>query len=111
MPRTIRFHLDENCDVAIAAGLRIHGIDVTTTADAGLGGAADEEHIAHGLAEGRVTFTHDSDFVTLHQMGITHAGISYCHQQKYSLGEIIRRLRLIWEIYEPDEFRNRLEYL
>ena len=36
MARTIRFHLDEHCDPAIAAGLRLHGVDVTTTADAGL---------------------------------------------------------------------------
>lgn len=36
MPRTIRFHLDENCSHAIAAGLRRRGIDVTTTPEAGL---------------------------------------------------------------------------
>jgi hypothetical protein len=111
MPRTIRFHLDENCEAAIAAGLRLHGVEVTTTADAGLGGAIDEEHVAFGLAENRVIFTHDSDFVALHHTGITHAGISYCHQQRYSLGEVIRRLVLLWEVYETDEFRNRLEYL
>jgi predicted nuclease of predicted toxin-antitoxin system len=86
MPGTIRFHLDENCDVAIAAGLRLHGVDVTTTGEVGLDGAIDEEHVAYGLAEGRVVFTHDSDFVALHHTGIPHAGISYCHQQRYSLG-------------------------
>ncbi len=91
MPRTIRFHLDENCDTAVAAGLRLHGVDVTTTADAGLGGAKDEEHVAFALSEGRVIFTHDSDFVALHRTSITHAGISYCHQQRHSLGEIIKR--------------------
>jgi hypothetical protein len=42
MPRTIRFHLDENCAHSIAAGLRRRGIDVTTTRDAGLLGATDE---------------------------------------------------------------------
>jgi hypothetical protein len=36
MPRTIRFHLDEHADPAIAEGLRRHGGDVTTTRDAGL---------------------------------------------------------------------------
>jgi hypothetical protein len=30
MPRTIRFHLDENCPRAVATGLRRRGIDVTT---------------------------------------------------------------------------------
>ena len=27
MPRTIPFHLDENCDPRIVAGLRLHGIE------------------------------------------------------------------------------------
>jgi hypothetical protein len=42
MPRTIKFHLDENCDPRIAAGLRLHGIDVSTAADAGLLHASDQ---------------------------------------------------------------------
>jgi hypothetical protein len=47
MPQTIRFHLDEHCDPAIAAGLRRRGIDVTTTLEAGLNGATDEEQVAY----------------------------------------------------------------
>jgi hypothetical protein len=43
MPRTIRFHLDENCAGAIATGLRRHGIDVTSTPEVGLLGAPDPE--------------------------------------------------------------------
>ncbi len=31
MHRTIKFHLNEHCDPAIADGLRRHGVDVTTT--------------------------------------------------------------------------------
>lgn len=41
----IRFHLDENVDAAIADGLRRRGIDVTTTAQADLLSASDEEHV------------------------------------------------------------------
>ena len=54
MPRAIRFHLNEHCDPDIAAGLRRHGIDVTTTPEVGLVGATDEQHIAYALAAGRV---------------------------------------------------------
>jgi hypothetical protein len=43
MPRTIRFHLDEDCDPVIAIGLRRHAIDVTTTPEAGIIGATDEQ--------------------------------------------------------------------
>jgi hypothetical protein len=46
MPRTIRFHLDEDVDPAIAEGLRRRGIDVTTTPEVGLLGARDPIQLA-----------------------------------------------------------------
>ena len=70
MVRTIRFHLDENCDGAIAAGLRLHKVDVTTTPDAGLLSAEDEEHIAYALEAGRVIFTQDEDSLRLNTAGM-----------------------------------------
>src|SRR5262245_59678124 len=63
MARTIRFHLDECCDPAIALGLRRRGIDVTTSQEAGLLEAEDERQASYGLAENRVVFTHDADFL------------------------------------------------
>ena len=66
MPRTIRYHLDEHIDFAVAQGLRRRGIDVTTTADAGFLGADDPDHIAFAVANGRVIFSNDSDFLRLH---------------------------------------------
>jgi predicted nuclease of predicted toxin-antitoxin system len=111
MPRTIRYHLDEHCPHAISIGLRRHGIDVTTAADAGLLRASDERHVAFALAEGRVIFTEDDDYLTLNSRGVPHAGITYCHQQTRSIGEIINSLVLIWEVYDPPEMANRIEYL
>ena len=111
MPRTIRFHLDEHVPHAIANGLRRLGIDVTTTTDAGLLGANDAEQIAHGLAEARVIFTEDDDLLVLAAQGAAHAGLAYCHQNRRSLGYIIRALELIWEVYEPDEMFNRIEFI
>jgi predicted nuclease of predicted toxin-antitoxin system len=111
MPRTIRFHLDEHVHPAIADGLRRRGADVTTTAEAGLRSATDEEHAAFGLVQGRVVFTQDEDFLRLHAAGTPHAGIAYCHQESRTIGEIILGLLLIWEVYEPEEMHNRVEYL
>ena len=48
MARTIRFHLDECCDPAIADGLRRATIDVTTSQEAGLIEAEDEQQAAYG---------------------------------------------------------------
>src|SRR5262249_32511986 len=111
MPRTIRFHLDEHVDPAIAAGLRRHGIDVTTTADAGLLHAPDEDHVAYGIAHGRVLFTQDKDFLRIHAAGVPHAGITYCRQNTRTIGEIIDFLVLIWEVLEPHEMENRVEFI
>ena len=110
MPRTIRFHLDENCSKAIAAGLTRRGIDVTTTPEVGLMGAIDERQAAHCLAERRVLFTQDQDFLRLDAAGIEHSGIAYCVKDTRSIGEIIRHLVLIWEILEPIEIAGRVEY-
>jgi hypothetical protein len=84
----MRFHLDEHVPWAIAAGLRQHGVDVTTTRDAGLEGKDDDDHLAFAIADDRVTVTHDDDFLALHAAGSQHAGIAYCHQEKYPVGEL-----------------------
>lgn len=111
MPRTIRFHLDENCHRAIAEGLRRRGIDVTSTPGAGLLKAPDEEQLAYCRGEGRVLFTQDRDFLRLHALGVPHAGIAYCDKDTRGVGHIIARLTLIWEVYEPSELENRVEFL
>jgi hypothetical protein len=111
MPRTIQFHLDENVDPAIATGLKRHGIDVTTTTDAGLLRAPDEEQVAYGIQSERVIFTQDKDFLRIHATGTPHAGIAYCHRKSRTIGQIIDGLVLIWELQERDEMENRVEFL
>lgn len=107
----IRYHLDESCDLVIARGLRLRGVDVSTSQEAGLLGAEDAEQLAYAHSGGRALFTHDGDFIGLHRSGIQHSGILYCHQQKYPLGELIRRIVLVWEVYGSAELVGRLEYL
>ena len=111
MPRTIRFHLDENVDPRVADGLRLHAIDVTTTADAGLSGASDPEQLAYVNRDGRVIVTQDTDFLRLAASGHNHPGIAFYLAGTRSVGDIIRGVRLIWELLEPSEMHNRIEYL
>src|SRR5262249_53809562 len=111
MPRTIGFDLDEHCDPAIAAGLRLHGVDVSTTVEAGFLHSGGEDHLAYARGAGRVVFTQDQDFLKLNAAGAPHRGIAFCPQRSRSIGQIIAGLLLIWEIYEPEEMANRVEYL
>jgi uncharacterized protein with PIN domain len=107
----MRFHLDEHVTGALAAALRMHGYDVTTAADADLLGADDVFHVQHAFREERIIVTHDRDFLTLSARGILHAGVAYCHQQKYSVGQLLMMCLLLDECYAEDEMRGRTEYL
>jgi hypothetical protein len=80
MPRTIRFHLDENGHGAIAEGLRRRGIDITTTPEVSLLSATDEQQIAFALAESRSRFTQDRDYLRLDAAGVPHGGIAFCEK-------------------------------
>lgn len=66
--------MDEHGAAALAVGLRGYGIDVTTTPEAGLLEASDQEQLAYAAANGRVVVTHDEDFLVLNASGIPHAG-------------------------------------
>ena len=107
----IKFHLDEHVHPGVANGLRQRQIDVTTTPEAGLLGAEDPAHIAFALAQGRVIVTHDDDFLILHNQGISHAGIAYCHQHRRSIGYMVRVLTALSSRATPEEMVNRLEFL
>lgn len=107
----ILFHLDENVDHGVVDGLRRRGIDVTTASDARLIGASDPDHVEFALQEGRVIFTHDSDFLRIANEGVSHAGIAYCHPRDHSIGEIILALVVLWRSREPEEVRNRVVFL
>lgn len=111
MPRALRFHLDEHCPDAIAHGLRRLGIDVTTTAEAGLLGAIDEVQLRYAHSQGRVILTGDEDYLTLVARGLPHAGVVYLGRGKRQVGDVIDRLVLIGEVYEPEEMAGRVEYL
>jgi predicted nuclease of predicted toxin-antitoxin system len=95
----------------LAIGLRRREIDVTSTPEAGLLAATDQVQTAHAKSEGRVIFTQDEDFLAMHASGAPHRGIAYCKKDTRSIGEIIRGLILIWEVYDPEDMAGRIEYL
>src|SRR5689334_23014034 len=111
MPRTIRFHLDENCPHALAEGLRRRGIDVTTSPEVGLLGATDEQQLEHCFRESRVIFSYDDDILRLASSGIAHSGIVFAQQRRRSVGDLVRGLVLLWERRDAVEMRGQVKYL
>lgn len=98
-------------DPDVARALRQHGIDVTTTVDAGLRSATDEEQLDYAWRQESVLVTHDTDFLRLASRSSDHSGIAFCYKTSRSLGEIIRSLILIYEMLTPEEIAGRVEYL
>lgn len=107
----LRFHLDENVDIAVAHSLRRRGLDVATSADRDLLSTDDATQLAHAAADGRVFVTHDSDFLHPRWKMTPHAGIAYCAMGTRSVGQLVRTLALMAEVLSAGEMANRLEFL
>ena len=96
----------------MAWGLRLRGVDVTTTTDANLVEASDEEQFAFAVSQGRVLFTHDRDFLKpLFANAPNHSGIVYCHQDAHTIGELVRSLSWLARAMTEEEIRGRIQYL
>lgn len=102
--------MDEHVPTAVTRGLQARGIEVLTVQNASLSHTADNRILAYALAQGRVVFTQDEDFLAEHRRGTLHAGIVYAHQHT-SIGAMVRGLMLIHGVYTSDDMRGNLEYL
>lgn len=106
----IRYYTDEHVSRAVVSGLRQRGVDVLSVPEADTRGADDEAHLALALAQRRVVFTQDDDFLRLAAAGQAHAGIVYA-PQRTSTGAIIRGLVLIHQVLEAEDMVGKVEYL
>lgn len=111
MAERIRFHLDEHIDLDVARGLRRYGIDVTTTQEMGLRTSPDQAQLEYAQRERRVIVTHDADFLRFARRATDHPGIAYCPMGKRSVGDILRSLIVLYEVYCAEEIEGRVEYL
>lgn len=113
----IRLYLDEDAmDSDLVSALRLRGVDVTTALDAGLTSSADEEHLKHAIASKRTLYSFNvSDFMALHKLyleaGKPHAGIILAQQQRYSVGEQMRRLVRLVQMRSAESLHNTVEFL
>ena len=106
----LRFYLDESVNVAVASGLRRRGIEVETAVESGNRSLSDDAQLAYAVNNDLVIVTHDADFLAM-SIEARHKGIAYAHLQKYSIGDLIRRLKLLWEIVESQDMQNHVEFL
>lgn len=82
-----------------------------TAQDADRCGLPDADQLAFATTEGRVLVTFDPDFPALRRSGVEHAGIAWCLERKYGVGELIQAWVLLHAVLDGEAMRNRLEYL
>ena len=107
----LRYHLDENVPNAIANGLRLRGLDVTTSKDAGLLAATDDEQIEWAKQQHRAIFTTDDDFLRLASAGTEHAGIVCPLKTRFTgvLTSHFAKTKTAYEIAPPRTIWPRLK--
>ena len=106
----IAFYTNESVNVTTSEGLKRRGINILAARDAGNLGLSDEEQLNYAAKNNFVIVTHDDDFLTM-AIKYDHKGIVYVHQQKYGVGDLIRKLKLLWDVAEQEDFRNHVEFL
>lgn len=111
MSDPIRFYFDQHIPKAVAHGLRRRGVDVLTTQDVERCSQSDLEQILFSTQENRVFVTFDDDLLRLASQGLEHAGIVFCSASKYSIGELIYALLLVYDVLNPEDFQNHIEFL
>lgn len=107
----IRFHLDEHVACAVADALRRKGIDVTTTADAGLEGAADVRHLEFARGSRRVIVTCDRDYLVFDAESGEHAGIVYWTGKRPGIGYLVERLIDLWSTRSTAEMAGDVVFV
>jgi hypothetical protein len=114
---TIRLYLDEDTsDADLLEALRIRGVAVIAAAPSGRGGQHDDDQLRWAAEQHRVLYSFNrGDFCRIHsalmRAGKSHAGIILAVQQRYSVGEQMRRLLRLISSLTAEEMRNRIEFL
>jgi hypothetical protein len=77
---------------------------------------SDEQHLSYASGAGRVLFSHNiRDYSWLHERWIAdgrgHSGMILAPQQRYSVGEQLRRLLQLLSRRPAEGMVSRLEYL
>ena len=111
----LKIYTNESAHVGVAAGLKRRGVDAMSALDSDNLGLTDEAQLEYAARKQAVVFTHDADFLRLAQEWAkkkrTHWGIIYVHVDKLSVGECIRRLKEIAEVFDPGDFKDHVEFL
>ena len=101
---------------ALVVAPRARRVDTLTALDCGMVNRRDEQHLLYASGGGRVLYSYNiRDYSSLHERwlggGREHSGIILAAQQRYSVGEQLRRLLQLLNRRSAEGMLSRLEYL
>jgi predicted nuclease of predicted toxin-antitoxin system len=79
-PAVERIHFDQCMPTRLARFLRQHGLNVTTTAEAGLNDVKDHAQLDYARSRRRLLITKDQGFRRYHRRAVPHRGILLCRE-------------------------------
>jgi len=113
----IRLYLDEDTmDSILLHSLRMRGADITTAFEENMIKCTDNEHLEYAAAQGRVLYSFNVAhyhllYTEYFEKDKHHGGIILAQQQRYSVGEQMRRLLRIIGAVSAEEMRDNLIFL
>ncbi len=111
----IQFYMDVHIRRSITEGLRRIGRDVLTAQEDGCAELSDPDLLDRATQLGRVLFSMDDVLLTeatrRQNENVPFAGVIYAHQLRITVGQAVRDLSLIAEVYDVTDIANRVEFL
>jgi len=113
----IRLYLDEDAMAEdLVRALLSRGVDLTTANLEGMIEQEDRDHLDYAISQSRVLYSYNvGDYLALHNQFLQenkfHQGIILTQQQKYGIGEQMRRILRLIGALSAEEMENRLEFL
>jgi hypothetical protein len=111
----VPLYMDVHVPAAITEQLRRRDVDVLTVIEHGWQTRSDGELLQHAGELRRVIFMHHIRFKALaeewQRAGRPFAGLVFGHQLRGTIGQYVEDLELIAKASEPEEWKERVEYL
>jgi hypothetical protein len=112
---SVGLYMDVHVPAAITRGLLLRNVDVLTAQLDGTTQVDDPALLDRATRLGRVLFSQDEDLlaeaVKRQRSGEFFGGVIYVHQLGITVGRAINDLQILADAGEPEEFKNRVEYL
>jgi hypothetical protein len=107
--------MNHHVPAAFTEGLRRRNVDVVTALEDGAARWDDEKLLVRAAQLGRILFSQDEDLLAVThnwlKSGKDFSGLVYAHQQQITIGQAVRDLELIAKALEPEDLRNRIEFI